>query len=79
MKKKDYQDFGRLLLRVNLSPYQRHQLIESLPYLSEKKLKQIYAQLKKIYTREHSLSRSIRHMRADVKSGKIKAAKSFEQ
>ena len=78
MKKKDYQDFGRLLLRVNLSPYQRHQLIESLPYLSDKKMKQIYNQLKKIYIREHSLSRSIKHMRSDLKSGKIKVEKSFK-
>jgi len=71
MTKKDRQHLGRLIMRVHLSPYQRYQLIESLPYLSAKKLKQVYMQLQAIEKKEQGLIKSVNKMKAAVESGKI--------
>ena len=72
MTKKELTDFGKLIMRVNLSAYQRYQLIESLPYLSAKKLKTIYHQLKTIHKSEQSVLVSVTEMKSDFESGRLK-------
>jgi len=70
MTKSERIEFGELIIKVHLSPYQRYQLIESLPYLSPKKLKQTYHKLKKIYQEESSIMTDINKIKTEAKAGK---------